>query len=152
MYSRLMLFCETRIIQLCQWKITGINFENETDSWNDHQAQMMKVYGTNMLHLNYTSLYFHFVFFREGLKMEIKNGICHEGREGGSRVPLTYFEKMNFSKPFWIIHWVSKRVLHIVWALYYIRVAVEVTMNMAEYTSSWQSAAGAAEVNNYKKT
>ena len=39
----------------------------------------------------------------------------------------------------------SKRVLHIVWALYYIRIVVEVTMNMAEYTSSWQSAAGAAE-------
>ena len=39
----------------------------------------------------------------------------------------------------------SKRVLHIVWALYYIHIVVEVTMNMAEYTSSWQSAAGAAK-------
>ena len=38
-----------------------------------------------------------------------------------------------------------KRVLHIIWALYYINIVVEVNMNMADYTSSWQSAAGAAE-------
>ena len=38
-----------------------------------------------------------------------------------------------------------KRVLHIVGALYYIHTVVEVTMNMAKYTSSWQSAAGAAK-------
>ena len=38
-----------------------------------------------------------------------------------------------------------KRVLHIVWALYYTHIVIEVTRNMAEYASSWQSAAGAAE-------
>ena len=43
-----------------------------------------------------------------------------------------------------IIPCLSKRVLHIVWALY-IQKVVEVTMIMAEYTSSWQSAAGAAK-------
>ena len=32
-----------------------------------------------------------------------------------------------------------------VWALYYIQIAVEVTMNLAEYTRSWQSAAGEAK-------
>ena len=44
-----------------------------------------------------------------------------------------------------IIPWLPRCVLHIVWALYYIHIVLEVTMNMAEYTSSWQSAAGAAE-------
>ena len=48
-------------------------------------------------------------------------------------------------KPFRIIPQQLKRVLHIVWALYYVNIVVEVTMNMAKYTSSWQSAAGAAE-------
>ena len=43
-----------------------------------------------------------------------------------------------------IIPCLSKRVLHIVWALY-IQKVVEVTMIMAEYTSSRQSAAGTAE-------
>ena len=37
----------------------------------------------------------------------------------------------------------SKHVLHIVWALYHIRVVVGVSMNMADSTSSQQSAAGA---------
>ena len=52
--------------------------------------------------------------------MDIVNGICHEGG-GGSLV------------------------LRIVWALYYIQIVVEPTKNMAEYTSSRQSAAGGAE-------
>ena len=52
--------------------------------------------------------------------MDIVNGICHEGG-GGSLV------------------------LHIVWALYYIQIVVEPTKNMAEYTSSRQSAARAGE-------
>ena len=33
----------------------------------------------------------------------------------GSRVPLTYFEKWFFQKPFRIIPWLWKRVLHLVW-------------------------------------
>ena len=48
-------------------------------------------------------------------------------------------------KPFRIIPQQLKRVLHIVWALYYVYIVVEVTINMAKYTCSWQSAAGAAE-------
>ena len=39
----------------------------------------------------------------------------------------------------------SKRVLHIVLALCYVYIVVEVSMNMAKYTSSWQSASGAVE-------
>ena len=38
-----------------------------------------------------------------------------------------------------------KRVLHLVWALYYVYILVELTMIMAKYTCSWQSAAGAAK-------
>ena len=66
------------------------------------------------------------------------------GREGVSRA-INVFFKNGLSKPFRIIPWLSKRVLHIVWALYYIHIVVDVTMNMARYTSSWHSAAGAAE-------
>ena len=51
---------------------------------------------------------------------------------GGPRVPWTYFENDSLKKTFRIIPWLSKRVLHIVWALYYIHTVVEVTMNMAE--------------------
>ena len=39
----------------------------------------------------------------------------------------------------------SKRVLHIVWVSYYIHTVVDVTMNVPKYTSSRQSATGAAE-------
>ena len=38
-------------------------------------------------------------------------------------------------KPFRIIPQQLKRVLHIVWALYYVNIVVEVTMNMAKYIS-----------------
>ena len=51
---------------------------------------------------------------------------------GGSRVPLTFFQKCFFVKT-------SKRVCTF-FGLYIIHVVVEVTMNMAEYTISWQSA------------
>ena len=37
---------------------------------------------------------------------------------GGPRVPWTYFENDSLKKTFRIIPWLSKRVLHIVWALY----------------------------------
>ena len=43
----------------------------------------------------------------------------------------------------------SKRVLHIVWALYYIHTVVDVTMNVPKYTSSRQSATGAAKEYQY---
>ena len=40
--------------------------------------------------------------------------------------------KMIFWKPFRIIPWLLKRVLHLVWALYYVYIVVEVTLNMAK--------------------
>ena len=50
----------------------------------------------------------------------------------GSRVPHTYFEKWFFQKPFRIIPWLWKRVLHLVWALYYVYILDEMTLNMAK--------------------
>ena len=66
---------------------------------------------------------------------------------GGLAVHKRFFlQKVQFfKKTFRIIHILSKRALHIVWAVCYIQIVVEVTMNMAKYTSSWQSAAGAAK-------
>ena len=43
--------------------------------------------------------------------------------------------------------WLWKGVLHIVWVLYYVYIAVEVTMNMAKYNSSWKPAARAVTCN-----
>ena len=41
--------------------------------------------------------------------------------------------KMIFSKKtFRIIPWLWKRVLHLVWALYYVYIVVEMTLNMAK--------------------
>ena len=57
------------------------------------------------------------------------------GRGGvsrGSRVPHTYSEIWFFWKPFRIIPWLLKRVLHLVWALYYVYIVVEMTLNMAK--------------------
>ena len=50
----------------------------------------------------------------------------------GSRVPHTYSEKRFYWKPFRIIPWLLKRVLHLVWALYYVYIVVEMTLNMAK--------------------
>ena len=50
----------------------------------------------------------------------------------GSRLPLGLFQK-TYSKSH--LESVSDRVLHIVWALYYIYIVVEVTMSMAEYAT-----------------
>ena len=55
----------------------------------------------------------------------------------GSWVPHTYFEKWFFRKPFRIIPWLLKRVLHLVWASYYVYIAVEVTLNMSKQLA-WQ--------------
>ena len=54
------------------------------------------------------------------------------GVSRGSRVPHTYSEKWFFWKPFRIIPWLWKRVLHLVWALYYVYIVVEMTLNMAK--------------------
>ena len=73
--------------------------------------------------------------------MEISNGIFHKG--GGSRVPLSFFQKCFIKKhlePFrdcqnLFTLSLGFRNIHI----------VIVTRNVAEYTSSWQPAARAAE-------
>ena len=55
------------------------------------------------------------------------------GVSRGSQVPYTYSEKCFFlKKPFRIIPWLWKRVLHLVWALYYVYIVVEMTLNMAK--------------------
>ena len=64
---------------------------------------------------------------------------------GGVLHAINIFRQMLFWIPFRIIPWMSKRVLHIVLALCYVYIVVEVSMNMAKYTSSWQSASGAVE-------
>ena len=62
---------------------------------------------------------------------------------GGVSRAINVFWKNDFlKKTFRTIPWMSKRVLHIVWALCYV---VEVALNMTNITSSWQSAARAAE-------
>ena len=68
-------------------------------------------------------------------KSNIQNGNLRwifPWRGGGSRVPHTYSEKWFFWKPFRIIPWLWKRVLHLVWALYYVYIVVEMTLNMAK--------------------
>ena len=52
-------------------------------------------------------------------------------------MPHTYFEKWFFRKPFRLIPWLLKRVLHLVWVSYYVYIAVEVTLNMSKQLA-WQ--------------
>ena len=40
--------------------------------------------------------------------------------------------KNDFLKTIWIIPWLLKRVLHLVWDLYYVYIVVEMTLNMAK--------------------
>ena len=54
------------------------------------------------------------------------------GVSRGSRVPHTFSEIWFFWKPFRIIPWLWKRVLHLVWALYYVYIVLEMTLNMTE--------------------
>ena len=66
------------------------------------------------------------------IKVEILRCFFHEGG-GGSRVPHTYSEKLFFlKKTFRIIPWLWRHDLHLVWALYYVYIVVEVTLNMAK--------------------
>ena len=76
------------------------------------------------------------LFLREGFpKMEIFIGICHEGGEGVPFSINVFFLNVFAWKPFRITPWLPKRILDIVWALYYVYIVVEVTMNMAKYGS-----------------
>ena len=69
---------------------------------------------------------------------------CFFPWRGGSRVPHTYSEKWFFWKPFRIIPWLWKRVLHLVWALYYvymyIYIVVEVVSSPSLLVSGFQQA------------
>ena len=55
---------------------------------------------------------------------------------GGSREGLEYhipiLKNDFFLKPFRIIPWLLKRVLHLVWDLYYVYILVEMTLNMGK--------------------
>ena len=82
--------------------------------------------------------------------MEIFDGIFHEG--GGSRVPLRFFQKCFFKTIQNHFLTVKTGFAHSLAFILYTYIytiitinEIEVTRNMAEYTSSWQSAAGAAE-------
>ena len=67
-------------------------------------------------------------------KWKFKMAFAMKGRgvSRGSRVWHTYSEKWFSLKPLRIIPWLWKRVLHLVWALYYVYIAVEMTLNMAK--------------------
>ena len=72
---------------------------------------------------------------------------------GGLECHIPILKKWFFLKTIRIIPWLWKRVLHLVWALYYVYLVVEMTLNLA---NSWQFAAGAADEcqfwTNYKRT
>ena len=61
------------------------------------------------------------------MKFSMKGG-------GGSRVPL-FCSSICCLKTSRITLWLPKRVLVIVWALYYVSIVVEVTLNSSEYDS-----------------
>ena len=61
------------------------------------------------------------------MKFSMKGG-------GGSRVPL-FCSSIGCLKTSRITLWLPKRVLVIVWALYYVSIVVEVTLNSSEYDS-----------------
>ena len=50
----------------------------------------------------------------------------------GGGFPIPILKNDFFLKPIRIIPWLWKRVLHLVWALYYVYILVEVTLNMAK--------------------
>ena len=54
------------------------------------------------------------------------------GLEGVSSATYLFWKMIFFKKPFRIIPWLWKRVLHLVWALYYVYIVVEMTLNMAK--------------------
>ena len=68
--------------------------------------------------------------------MEIQDGFFHEG--GGSLEFHIRILKTDFKKIFRIIPWLWKRVLHLVWAFYYVYIVVELTMNAAGAAEEYQ--------------
>ena len=54
------------------------------------------------------------------------------GLEGVSSATYLFWKMIFLKKPFRIIPWLWKRVLHLVWALYYVYIVVEMTLNMAK--------------------
>ena len=54
------------------------------------------------------------------------------GLEGVSSATYLFWKMIFVKKPFRIIPWLWKRVLHLVWALYYVYIVVEMTSNMAK--------------------
>ena len=54
------------------------------------------------------------------------------GSRGGLECHLPILKNDFFKKPFRIIPWLWKRVLHLVWALYYVYRVDEMTLNMAK--------------------
>ena len=51
---------------------------------------------------------------------------------GGLECHIPILKKWFFLKTIRIIPWLWKRVLHLVWALYYVYLVVEMTLNMAK--------------------
>ena len=63
------------------------------------------------------------------IKMEFLDGFFHEGR-GGLEFHIPILKKWFFKKLFRIIPWLWKRVLHLVWALYYVYVVANVQIQL----------------------
>ena len=58
----------------------------------------------------------------------MKGGGC----QGGLECHIPILKNDFLKKTFRIIPWLWKRVLHLVWALYYVYIVVEMTLNMAK--------------------
>ena len=63
-----------------------------------------------------------------------KGNICQGGSLlfRGLECHIPILKSDFFKNPFRIIPWLLKRVLHLVWALYYVYIVVEMTLNMAK--------------------
>ena len=76
--------------------------------------------------------------FREGVKKskwKFKMAFAMKGgggSRGGLECHIPILKNDFFKKPFRMIPRLWKRVLHLVWALYYVYIVVEITLNMAK--------------------
>ena len=64
--------------------------------------------------------------------MEFQNGICYEG-EGGLACHLSTLKKDFYRHHFESFPDCQNMFCTLFWALYYVHIVVEVTMNMAKY-------------------